>query len=273
MQFNLNLTCLLNQFNPHKGIKVRDFELLDDHRVVFINTIETHEEKNEDCFIVRHKNLGLTLNMDIRLDKTRLINCSEKISTIGQTTSYYTRYTPEITVTNLSPLPLQSFYYNVRLYGNSFCYPRFLTDTIKTDMRPYETRTFPLKEITVNTPSSILNNLKICGFTSLPNQESDRYPLNDRLCSYKDGTPIGMKENRKMDVVAFYDQQADRVVIENVPPNSELKLIDISGKPILLLSSEEESTYFTMTSYPEGIYILQIQNNGNYHVQKIFIHR
>ena len=268
MQFSTSLSCILNQFNSHKGVKVRDFELLSNHRIVFISTIATHDEKNEACLTVRDRTTGNTLDMDIRLDKVQLINCKETEAKSGLSTNFYTSITPIITATNLSPYPLKSFYFNIKLYVSSFCAPLFNTDTIYTEMRPFETRSFALKEQTFITNVSVLSKFQICGFLSLPNNKSDKYLQNDRLCSNKDENILSIENSSMINTTAYYNSNLQKMVITKLLPISEIKLMDITGRVLKIMNSSDENMSIPMHELPAGIYILQIQEKGSNKVIK-----
>jgi len=269
MLFNKALSLVFNQYNSHKGVRVKDFEILNDHRIVFVSTLITHDYKHEALLTVRSKYAGNTLNIDLRLDKTKLLNCWEKPHYVFNHINYDTYYTPEITVTNLSPFVLDSFYYNVELKTMDFCSPVFHSELITTDMRPYETRTFRLRETSIFTYSSVLNNFQICGFVSLPNGESDKNINNDRLCTYKDGSLVGTENQVLLNASAYYDQNIDALILKDIPTHANIKIISSSGQLINSLKSEYQSILIPFDDYCSGVYVLQLEFNGVYKSIKI----
>jgi hypothetical protein len=52
----------------------------------------------------------------------------------------------------------------------------------------------------------------------------------------------------------------------------EIKMIDITGRSVLIFKSDEELNEIDISSFPKGIYLISVKNEFHYEVKKIKIH-
>jgi hypothetical protein len=59
--------------------------------------------------------------------------------------------------------------------------------------------------------------------------------------------------------IAIYPNPTDNILYVQAPENSFLMLVDINGKTLTQLTTESVETSIDMSSYAQGVYMLQIQ--------------
>ena len=80
---------------------------------------------------------------------------------------------------------------------------------------------------------------------------------------------ISVSENDRGFGLNVFPNPTDNFLIVQAPKNSSLMLVDMNGKTIRQLTTERVETSIDMSSYAQGVYMLQIQTGEAVETRRI----
>jgi len=109
--------------------------------------------------------------------------------------------------------------------------------------------------------NSVMRGLLIDSLTSGINEYIDHHYYNQYINNYC-ALILGVQEKTNIDLKLYPNPANNFVTITNIPIGSKLKVIDISGKLVYNSIIEREQTTISTMDIVNGVYIIQVENNG-----------
>jgi len=109
--------------------------------------------------------------------------------------------------------------------------------------------------------NSVMRGLLIDSLTSGINEYIDHHYYNQYINNYC-ALILGVQEKTNIDLKLYPNPANNFVTITNIPIGSKLKVIDISGKLVYNSIIESEQTTISTMDIVNGVYIIQVENNG-----------
>ncbi|MBW7868601.1 MAG: T9SS type A sorting domain-containing protein [Brumimicrobium sp.] len=110
---------------------------------------------------------------------------------------------------------------------------------------------------------------------SLPPSIDENKNYTQHLYRYEitgGSTPSSIEKEGTLFNVSIYPNPASQFVnIENIPLNSSLKIVDITGSVVYQLSHTNEAVQVSTTKFESGVYFIQIENDGARATRKLIV--
>ncbi len=117
----------------------------------------------------------------------------------------------------------------------------------------------------------------LTGATFSPGVHSITWTLTDTLGNIAEciseieiNQTVGI-QNILQGVRIFPNPAKDVLIIADMKHHTHLKLYDYSGKIVFYEVSDESELKVDLSSYPPGIYLVQLEKNGDIHQEKVII--
>src|SRR5690606_17749865 len=82
---------------------------------------------------------------------------------------------------------------------------------------------------------------------------------------------MNVEENKPLSFDVYPNPTKESVTISNLPTDSTLKIVDITGKILYSSVIKDEQTTINTSNFVNGIYIMHIENSGNIANKKLVI--
>ncbi|KXK43713.1 MAG: hypothetical protein UZ11_BCD004000491, partial [Bacteroidetes bacterium OLB11] len=79
--------------------------------------------------------------------------------------------------------------------------------------------------------------------------------------------------NLQMQAGIYPNPAADFVTVTNIPNGSTIKITDITGKTVYSSVINNEKTTIGTTDFVNGVYIIQVTNNGAITTRKLIVNK